>query len=219
MAEATSSFSASGVPEDAVEQSRAPGASRRRRRASRPARRGRPGAGRCRSAASNVDRRADLLVRADRDERRDVVVRVPEARAPRRRTGAASSARGAVLDHPVVVEELREVRAAAVREEHEHARVRAEPLRDLDRGPRRRAGRSADEQALLAREPARGEERVAVGDAHPFVDDLRVQRAGQGPCRSPRRSTGPSDARSSAVKIEPSGSTPTISTSGFRSLK
>ena len=39
-----------------------------------------------------------------------------------------------------------------------------------------RAGGAAGEDPLLAREPARGEERVAVGDADPLVDDLQVDR-------------------------------------------
>ena len=48
--------------------------------------------------------------------------------------------------------------------------------RHLHSGPRRRAGRAADEEALLAREPTGGEERVAVRDAHPLVDDRGVER-------------------------------------------
>ena len=52
----------------------------------------------------------------------------------------------------------------------------AEALRDLEGRPDRRAGGAADEQPFLAREPARGQERVAVGDADPLVDDVRVHR-------------------------------------------
>src|SRR5256885_932549 len=54
--------------------------------------------------------------------------------------------------------------------------ARAEPLREVDRAPRRRAARAAGEQARLAREAARGQERVAVGDADPLVDDVAVHR-------------------------------------------
>src|SRR5207247_5728612 len=40
-------------------------------------------------------------------------------------------------------------------------------------------GRSAgasDEQSLLVRETARSQERIAVGDAYPLVDELRIHR-------------------------------------------
>ena len=96
--------------------------------------------------------------------------------APPRRGRRRRPLEEAVLDHPVVVVELRQVGAPGVREHHEDARLGAEPLRHLHPGPRRRARRAADEQALLAREPTGGEERVAVGHAHPLVDDGRVER-------------------------------------------
>src|SRR5205823_12771592 len=51
-----------------------------------------------------------------------------------------------------------------------------EALRELQRRPDGRATRAADQQALFAREPAGGQERVAVGDADPLVDDARVHR-------------------------------------------
>ena len=53
-----------------------------------------------------------------------------------------------------------------------------EPLGDLDRAPQRRARGAAGEDALLAREPPRHQERVAVGDPDPLVDDLQVDRVG-----------------------------------------
>ena len=81
-----------------------------------------------------------------------------------------------VLDHPVVVVELREVGAPAVREEHQHSGLGPKRLRDLDPRPRSRSGRAADEEPLLPGEPASDEERVAVGDAHPLVDHLWVER-------------------------------------------
>jgi hypothetical protein len=40
--------------------------------------------------------------------------------------------------------------------------------------PHRRPGRAAGEDALFSREPARGQERVAVGDPNPLVDDLGI---------------------------------------------
>ena len=54
----------------------------------------------------------------------------------------------------------------------------AELLRDLERRPDRGAAGAADEQALLAREPARGQERLAVGDRDHTVDDRRVEGLG-----------------------------------------
>ena len=91
----------------------------------------------------------------------------------------------AVLEHPVVVVELREVRAAAVGEGHQDRRPGAEPLRELERRPRGRAARAAREQPFLPREPARREERVAVGDTDPLVDDGRVHRRRPGVLADP----------------------------------
>ena len=104
-----------------------------------------------------------------------------------------------MLEHPLVVEELREVRAARVGEHREHLRVGAEARRDLERGPDRRPGRAAGEQALLAREPPRGQERVAVGDAHPLVDDVGSHRLGPGVLADPLDEVGMQVASSVAV--------------------
>ena len=128
-------------------------------------------------ALHRVDGRADLLVRPDRDEVRHLVAdRAAEAEDLLDGGRRSRPLEEAVLDHPVVVVELRQVRAARVREHHQDASVGAETLRDLDPGPRGRARRAADEKPLLAGETTRGEERVAIGDAHPLVDDGRVER-------------------------------------------
>src|SRR5262249_33651226 len=55
-------------------------------------------------------------------------------------------------------------------------RVTVEALRDLERRPDGRPTRAADEEPFVTGEPARGQERVAVGDADPLVDDRRVHR-------------------------------------------
>ena len=49
-----------------------------------------------------------------------------------------------------------------------------DPARDLERGVHGEAARAADEHALRLGQPARGEEAVAVGDAHVAVDHRRV---------------------------------------------
>ena len=78
----------------------------------------------------------------------------------------------AVLAHPRVGVDLRQVGAAAVGEDHDHDhRVRILDLGgDLQRGVQRQAAGAAGEDALQLREPARRQERVAVGDGHPAVD-------------------------------------------------
>ena len=80
-----------------------------------------------------------------------------------------------MLEHPVVVEELREIAAAAVGDRGQDRRLGAEPLRGLEHREHRRPARAAGEDPLLPREAACGQERVAVGDAHVLVDDRRVE--------------------------------------------
>ena len=83
-----------------------------------------------------------------------------------------------MLAHPVVVEHLREVRPSAVREDHEHRLVRRQLGGERQRGLHRHAAGAADQDALGARDRARAEERVAVGDLDPAVDDRGVERLG-----------------------------------------
>ena len=158
-------------------------------------------------ALHQLDRDADLLRRLDRDEVGQVrLLAALEAQHLVDRRRRRRPLEEAVLEHPVVVVELREVRAAAVGQQHQHARVGAESRRDLQRSPRRRPARAADEQALLAREPPRGQERVAVGDADPLVDDLGVHRlAATCPCRSPRRGRGRAGGRRPRCRPSPRG--------------
>ena len=64
-------------------------------------------------------------------------------------------------------------------------------LRHLERRVHRQPARAADEQPLDLREPARGEERVAVGDGHVAVDHGWGRRSrARSPRRRPRRGTG-----------------------------
>ncbi len=87
--------------------------------------------------------------------------------------------------HPRVVEDLRQVAAAAVRQQdHDHGLrcgdrvLLLEPAREAQRRLDRHAARPADEQPLLAREAARHRERVRVGDRDDLVRDGRVVRGG-----------------------------------------
>ena len=115
---------------------------------------------------------------ADRDQIGYLVPGASEAQHLFDRGGRRRPLEEPVLDHPVVVVELREIRATRVREHHEDARVGPKPLRNLNPCPRGRSRRAADEQALLARQPARGDERVPIRHTHPLVDDGRIERVG-----------------------------------------
>ena len=142
-----------------------------------------------RVALHHADRLRHLLVRGDRDERGRVSRLGSEQLAHRRRGGRALEE--AVLDHPVVVEELREIRPPRVRQDRQHLRVGAERLRVAQRRGDRRARRASDQQPLLAGHAPRCEERVAIGDA----GSIRRRPSGRSspatcPCRSPRRGRG-----------------------------
>ena len=95
------------------------------------------------------------------------------------RTTAPVVGQQAVHPHPLVVVDLGQVVPAAVRQEDDDdrlvaARRRGQVADDLARGDHRRAARTAGQDALLARDPPRHRERVAVADADPAVDDGRV---------------------------------------------
>src|SRR5438105_4906188 len=77
-----------------------------------------------------LDRGSHLLVRADRHQVRDVVADATEAEhlLDGRRRGRPLDE--PVLDHPVVVVELRQVRPTAIGKQHEHACIRAQLPRD-----------------------------------------------------------------------------------------
>ena len=83
-----------------------------------------------------------------------------------------------VLAHPVVAVDLREVAAAAVRQEHDDQRLRVVHLaRHLERGVGGQPAGAADEDPFLAGDASRGEEGILVGDFHPRVDQRRVEGA------------------------------------------
>ena len=81
---------------------------------------------------------------------------------------------------PLVVEDLGQVAAATVGQQHHDHRVRVvELLGQLDRGEGRHPGGAADEQPLLAGQPSRHREGVGVGDLDDPVGDGAV--VGLGP--------------------------------------
>src|SRR5204863_10137072 len=119
--------------------------------------------------AHQLDRGSDLLVRLDGDQLRCgavLLLELHDLADIRRRLAPLEEAE---LDQVVVVEELREVGTAAVREERDDRLPGPELLRDLDGGPGRGAAGTPDEHPLLACESPRGQERVAVGDRYPPV--------------------------------------------------
>ena len=92
----------------------------------------------------------------------------------------------AVRPHPLVVVELREVVAAAVGEDHDQHRIGRrrgllahQPGGLVERGQHRRPARLAGQDPLLAGDPARHREGVAVRHAHPAIDHGRVVGAGE----------------------------------------
>ena len=82
---------------------------------------------------------------------------------------AGGRVREAVGAHPLVVEDLAEVAAAAVGQQHHDHVVGAGGCRGLERRDHGHAARPADEDALLAREPARHLERLGVGHRDDLV--------------------------------------------------
>ena len=124
-----------------------------------------------------LDCLADLLVRADHDELRHAGLLA--------RLGAEDRLHGrrrrmpleeTVVEHPVVVEELREVVAAGVGDQRQDPGLRPEPPRDPERRPHRRPGGASGEDPLLARQPPCEQEGISVRDPDPLVDDLGVHR-------------------------------------------
>ena len=107
------------------------------------------------------------------------------------------AAQEAEVGHPLVVVELRQVAAAGVGDEHDDDGVGTELAADLERRPHRGAARAADEDALLARHPAGGEERVAVADLDDPVDDRRVVGVGPEVLADALDEVGPAGCRPS----------------------
>ena len=77
----------------------------------------------------------------------------------------------AVVGHPLVVEDFRQVALARVGQQHHDHRVRAGLGGDLQRGNDGHAAGAADQQPLLAGQPAGHGERVAVVDRDDPVGD------------------------------------------------
>ena len=88
--------------------------------------------------AQELDRVGDRVVGADRDDMRDAAAALVDQAAEALRPAEAGEE--AVLAHPVVVVDLGEVAAAAVRQKHDHQRVR---VVDLGGRPRARPRRPA----------------------------------------------------------------------------
>ena len=86
--------------------------------------------------------------------------------------------------HPLVVEDLRQVAAPGIREEHDDEVVAPEVGADDERGVHRGAARPADEQPFFSGDAARRGERLRVAHHDGAVDERRV--VGRS-ARSPRR--------------------------------
>ena len=120
----------------------------------------------------HVDRLTHLVVRLHGDERRHLAV------AGRQDLLDADDLRPLdqpVLEEPRVRVDLGQVVAARVRQDHDDHGILVEAPRDLERGDDRRAGGAADQDPLLAGDPAGHAERVAVRDPHVPVDERGVE--------------------------------------------
>lgn len=84
----------------------------------------------------------------------------------------------AVVLHPVVINELGDVRSHRVREDDNHSVVLGEVLGDLKSGSQSRARRSTHKQTLLLDESSRQQEGLSVLGLDPRVDHVSVQNVG-----------------------------------------
>ncbi len=83
----------------------------------------------------------------------------------------------AVVVHPLVVEDFRQVAAAGVRQQHHHAAVRVQLPSDPQRRDDREPARAADQDAFATGQFSGHQERVAVTDRlHPVDHRLVVGR-------------------------------------------
>ena len=125
-------------------------------------------------ALQERDRIGDGLLGRDAQERGHVAAARGDELARRGRPRGVVE--HAVHEHPVVVEDLREVRPPAVGQDHEQRLLGRHLGGYRQRRVQGHAARGADQDALLARDAARGCERLAVGDAYPAVDHVAVER-------------------------------------------
>ena len=88
--------------------------------------------------------------------------------------GRSARAEEAVVRHPAVVVELGEVAPAGVGDDHDDDGVAPGLVPDLEGGPDGGTGGAADEDPLLAGDPAGGQEAVAVRDHDDPVGDVAV---------------------------------------------
>ena len=80
------------------------------------------------------------------------------------------------VEHPLVGVDLREIAASGIGDQHHHDVVGVAFAGDGQRRVHGSAARSADQQALVARDPPRGEERVGVAHLDDPIDDRPVER-------------------------------------------
>ena len=125
-------------------------------------------------SAAHHGQLADAVLAQDVDRLADGLVRVGvHQRSASRRTSRRSSSptvsppadvEEAVVGHPLVAEDLVEVAAAAVGQQHDDDVVLGQLLGGAQRGDDGHPARAADQQPLLAGQPPGHREGVAVGD-------------------------------------------------------
>ena len=105
----------------------------------------------------------------------------------------------AVIGHPLVVENLAEVAAAPVGQQHNDDIVRRGGLGDAERGDDGDATGTAGQQRFLAGQASRHQERVGVTDRDDLVADALVIGLWRCPRRHPRRGRGDPSRRSRPI--------------------
>jgi hypothetical protein len=126
--------------------------------------------------AQQRDGRADVLLRVDVDELGQAAP-LPGHDVGHQRLGGLLGEE-AVVGHPLVVEDLRQVAAAAVGQQHDDHRVRAGRLGHPQRGRDREPGRAAGEQRFLPGQPPGHAERLGVADRDDLIAHGRIVGGG-----------------------------------------
>ena len=113
------------------------------------------------------------------DQVGDAVLRMLEREHLLDGVGRAVALEEAVLEHPVVVVDLREVAATTVGNRGQDRLPGPVAPRRFEHCEDRRPARAAGEDPFFPGEPAGRHERVAVGDLHVLVHDRRVEGRGE----------------------------------------
>src|SRR5207245_3250836 len=106
----------------------------------------------------------------------------------------AGGAQKAIVHHPTVVEDLRQVATSRIWQQHYDHILRPGPARHLERGPNGQSARATDEQPLFPGQPAGQLERVSVTHGDDLVADAAVEGLRPEVLSNPLDEIGPASA-------------------------